>query len=177
MQKTKIKQRIENAIDAFFDDEISTNNNSLTFSGESGLLKEQLSEAFTEKADVFVKILKQVFLFLPGTFVLFSLSLIAVFLVLNPSLGTTLLHSERLVLVMIISAFMTTFGLGSLKNRRHLIIPASILLVGSAVGAVVALSGGGVNFIDTYAMYFLPLALITPVLAKSWIDSKCKDFD
>jgi len=72
MKKTKLKHRIDNAVNAFFDNnrEIYVENN-LTFASDSALLKQETAARFNEKADVLVKILKRTFLFLPGAFYLF----------------------------------------------------------------------------------------------------------
>ena len=73
MKKIKIKQRIENARNAFFDDAYDTNDFP-SFRNEAALLLNEKSENFTRKTSALETILKQVFLFFPGTLVLFSLS-------------------------------------------------------------------------------------------------------
>ena len=173
MKKTKIEQRIENAVNAFFDNE-SLNENKLSFVNNSALLKEKSSTSFTEKADAFVKILKQVFLFFPGTFVLFNLSLIFTIFTFNPSIGA-LFHPERLALALLVSAFMTMFGLGDIKKVKHLIIPVSIMLFAFISGFFIAFSASAFKVLDNYAAYLFPLALIVPFLAKGWIDKTDKE--
>lgn len=174
MKKTKIEQRVENAVNAFFDDE-SFAENKLGFVNDSALLKQETHANFSEKADVCVKIIKQIFLFFPGTFVLFNLSLILAVFILSPPLNTFVLYPGKLTIALLVSAFMTMFGLGNVKNAKHLIIPASIVLFAFVSGSLIALFGGGgmnFNFLDIYAMYLLPLALIVPILAKGWADRR-----
>lgn len=174
MKKTKIEQRIENAFNAFFDDE-SFAENKLSFVNNNELPECETAKSFSEKADILVKILKQVFLFFPGTFALFNLSLLVAIFTLSPPFYTFFLYPGKLIIALLVSAFMTMVGLGDIKNARHLIIPASIVLFAFVSGSLIALfGGGGMNFyfLDIYAMYLLPLALIVPILAKGWINRR-----
>ena len=68
MKKIKIKQRIENAVDAFLADDNSIKNNSISFANDSDLLRNELSADSSAKSTAFGKILKQVFLFFSGNF-------------------------------------------------------------------------------------------------------------
>jgi hypothetical protein len=73
---------------------------------------------------------------------------------------------------------MTWFGLGDLKNRKHFAIPASLMVTGAMIGAVVkataSISGIADRMLDdfSYLIYLLPLALVIPILAKSIVDRK-----
>ena len=59
MKKTQLKHRIENAVNAFFDNTRENYvENSLTLAGDSALLKQETTVRFNEKGDVLVKILK-----------------------------------------------------------------------------------------------------------------------
>ncbi|MGI8466831.1 MAG: hypothetical protein ACR2N3_00055 [Pyrinomonadaceae bacterium] len=176
MKKTKIEQRIENAVNAFFDDGNLTENNSLVYSNDVSLLQSDTLKVFTEKADVFVKFLKQVFLFFPGTFVLFNLSLFFTTVTLNPATAQWA-YPNRLVFALLTSAFMTMFGLGNIKNIKHLIIPASVVLFAFISGVIISCSSNSLKILDNYAIYLFPLALIIPFLAKSWVDKTDKNFD
>ncbi|MGI8556105.1 MAG: hypothetical protein ACR2LT_07095 [Pyrinomonadaceae bacterium] len=176
MKKTKIKDRIENAVDAFFDDKNLVENNSLIYSGGADSVQKNLSEVFVEKADILLKILKRVFLFFPGTFVLYNLVLLFTVFNVNPPIGSPALgYPNRLAIALLVSAFMTIFGLGNIRNWKHLIIPASIVLSAFISGVILSFLPDVIKNIDTYAIYSLPMALIMPILAKGLIDRTDKE--
>jgi hypothetical protein len=178
MNETKLKQRIENAIDAFFDNGISTESNSLTFGNESGSLRNQISEIFVEKADFLVKILKQVFFFFPSTFVLFIVSFAFTVISINNPINATMPEGRIYWIILWFSAavFMSWFGLGDLRKSKHFVIPASIIGTGFVVGAI----SGILSFVfpqlqnmifgGAYPLYLFPLALVVPFLAKGLAD-------
>lgn len=163
MKKTKIKHRIGNAVNAFFDnDRKNYDENSLSFACHSGLLKQETIGRVNEKGDALVKILKRTFIFLPGVFYLFFgvLSIFSFDFLWNPLTALA---------VFLIGSFMTIFGIGNLKNPKHLAIPLSISAVGIAVFSVFSMFGD-IKYVFEYGIYFFPLALIAPLLAKSWVD-------
>ena len=164
MKKTKFKQRIKNAATAFFDNEQEKyGENGLSFVGESGLLKQETAARFNEKGDVLVKILKQAFIFFPGVFYLFFGTLMVFsfeFLWSNPL---------AILAAFLIGSFMTIFGIGNVKNPKHLVIPLSIVAVGITAFSSFTMFGK-LMYIFEYGIYFFPLALIVPFLAKSLAD-------
>jgi hypothetical protein len=163
MKKTKIEQRIKNAFNSFFaDDQESFGENSLSFAHDSALLKQETAEAFHEKGDVLVKILKRTFIFLPGVLYLFF--------------GTLLVFSFEflwnpltILAVFLIGSFMTIFGIGDIKNPKHLAIPLSIVAVGIAAFSLFSWLGN-IKYVFEYGIYFFPIALIVPFLAKYLVD-------
>jgi hypothetical protein len=76
---------------------------------------------------------------------------------------------------------MTWFGLGDIKNRKHLAIPASLMVTGAITGTVVKAAANISDLADrmlddfSYLIYLLPLALIVPILAKSIVDRKTEE--
>jgi hypothetical protein len=163
MEKTKTKQRIENAFNAFFDDEVKTSlKNNLCYASQSDLLKQETAELFEKKADILVKILKRTFLFLPGTIYLFfgTISILEFNFLQNEPFA--------ILMVFLIGSFMTIFGIGDLKNPKHLAIPLSIVSV-----AVFTFSLFWIfqktNYAFEFGMYLFPLALIMPILIKDRI--------
>ena len=134
MKKTKFKQRINNAVNAFFDDEQEAfGENGLSFARDSALLKPEPAAQFNEQGDRLVKILKRAFLFLPGALYLFcgTLSVLSFEFYWDKPFA--------ILAAILIGSFMTIFGLGNLKNAKHLVIPLSIVAVGIFVGAGVVL--------------------------------------
>lgn len=165
MKKTKIEQRINNAVNAFFDDEPKTfGENSLALAPDSAVLKPEPAAQFNEKGDRLIKILKRVFLFFPGVLYLFFGTL--------QILSFDFFRSPLTVLVVfLIGSFLTIFGLGNLKNPKHLAIPLSIVVVAITTFGLFSMLGNPL-YVFEYGIYLFPLALIAPVLAKSLVDDK-----
>lgn len=163
MKKTKIEQRINNAINAFFaNEQENLGENSLTLANDSAILKQEAAAKLNEKGDFLVKILKQVFLFFPGTLYLFfgTFSILAFDFLWNPF---------TIIAVFLIGSFLTIFGIGNLKNPKHLVIPLYIVAV--AILAFLFFSTiGGLKSVFEYGIYFFPLALVVPILAKNLVD-------
>lgn len=185
MKKTKIKQRIKNATDAFFADETSDTNDFLSFRDEANFLQKKKIEDFARKYNTLETILKQVFLFFPGTLILYFLSFgftaLYVSLLVNP-LGLIPRYWVSSLMTMFLAAIlMTWLGLGDVRKLKHLVIPSSIITVGVIFGALV---GGLITishqferfiFINSLPLYLLPLALVVPFLAKGWVDRNDKN--
>jgi hypothetical protein len=77
------------------------------------------------------------------------------------------------IAVFLASTLMTWLGLGDVRKPKHLVIPGSVISVGIFFGASVAVASEHFSrsiFINGYPLYFLPLALIVPFLAKGWVD-------
>ena len=168
MKKTKLKHRIENAVNAFFEnDRENYVENRLTFAGNSALLKQETAVRFNEKGDVLVKILKRTFLFLPGAFYLFfgTLSVFA--------FDVIQIQPIAILPMFLIGGFMTIFGIGNIKNPKHLAIPLSICAVGTAAFAFFSMFDG-IKSVFEYGIYFFPLSLIAAFLAKSLVDKTDK---
>jgi heme A synthase len=131
--------------------------------------------------------LKQVFLFLPGVFLLnfvgFAVAAILTDMILYRRAFETLPQDFPLQLGLIgfigfLGIFMTWFGLGDIKNRKHFVIPASVIVTGAIFGVLVKATE---NFSDLAVrilegsgdlIYLFPLVLIIPVLAKGIVDRK-----
>ena len=166
MKKTKIDQRINNAFSAFFEhDQENSGENNLAFAHDSALVMQEPAAQFDEKGDRVVKILKRTFLFLPGAFYLFFGTLMAFSFEFFRDKPLSLLAAFA------IGSFMTVFGVGSLKNQKHLAIPVSIVAVASAAFAFFS-TLGNLRTVFEYGIYFFPLALIAALLAKSLADDK-----
>jgi peptidoglycan/LPS O-acetylase OafA/YrhL len=169
MQKTKLKQRINNAVTAFFvEDTEKFGEHSLDFANDAALLKQETTPLFNEKGDVLVKILKQTFIFLPGALYLFFG---AIFGFIFEPFWENPLH---IFLVFLIGALMTIFGIGNIKNPKHLAIPLSIVAVGITAFSLFSMFGK-LKYIFEYGIYFFPIALIVAFLTKSLVDKAGKE--
>jgi peptidoglycan/LPS O-acetylase OafA/YrhL len=164
MTKTKLKHRIEKAVNAFFEnDRENYVENSLTLAGDSALLKQETAARFNRKGDVLMKILKRTFLFFPGAFYLFF-GTMSVF-----AFDVIQVRPLAILPIFLIGGFMTIFGIGDIKKPKHLAIPLSISAVGAAAYAIFSMFGG-VKAVFDYGIYFFPLALIAAFLAKNLVD-------
>jgi hypothetical protein len=178
MKKTKIKQRFANAADAFFTEEDSCEDNSISFVNNSNISRKEMFAGLAEKADVFVSILKQVFLFFPGTFYLFIVSLAFGLVTIIQPPGALRFDLIWIALAFLVSVFAVWFGIGDLKKPKHFIIPASIVsmsfVFGVTSGVLIILFPAFEKIVeaDSFPLYLFPLALIVPFLAKGWVDRK-----
>jgi hypothetical protein len=163
MKKVKTDQRIENAFNAFFETDNDKTLTALTYSGETALRQDVPIETFTQKADKWFGIFKKAFLFLPGTFLLFEATLTSVYFYNNFGMNLWFLFWFAS------GGFMVWAGLGDLKNKKHLLMPLSIIsitLVFSILLSFLPQSLQPAGFFE-YSIYLFPLALITPILVKS----------
>ncbi len=198
MRKAKVEDKSEKSFDSFFESEIAEENNALSFTDNANPSTLESAENLTGKTNPFPNLLKQILLFLPGTFLLYFVGFVStvilidfvIFLIssgtLPPSapfqislfgIPSALFQTILLTALGVLGIFMTWFGLGDLKNKKHLAIPASIIFTGAAIAAVMkviaGLFGGGfLEELDKYFIYLLPLILIVPILVKGWIDKE-----
>ena len=183
MKKTKIKRRFENAAAAFFADESLSENNLENYRTETGLREAENSSGLNQKNSSLETILKQVFFFLPGTFILYGLSIgftvMFISALANRPAMTPRFEMIWLGMIFLAATLMTWLGLGDVRKLKHFVIPASIIGVGATVGAVIAFVLFAMPFYlrrfvlgDSFPMYIFPLALIVPFLAKGWVDRK-----
>jgi hypothetical protein len=190
MRKVKLNTKSEKSANASFDSENPDENEALSFAGSAKMSRIKQDEGFADEHRPFVSILKQVFLFLPGTFLLFFISfgaaIIAMEIIVYRRPFETLpddfpFQLALIGLIVILGTFMTWFGLGDIKNRKHFAIPASLMITGAIIGAVVKATASISDLADrmlddfSYLIYLLPLALIIPILAKSIVNRKTGD--
>jgi hypothetical protein len=74
MRKVKLDAKSEKSADAFFDNENLGGNEALSFVGSAKILELEKEKGFTDEHKSLINLLKQVFIFLPGTFLLFFMS-------------------------------------------------------------------------------------------------------
>ena len=129
MNKVKLDDRIENAMNAFFETETDRGEFALAYGGNETAMAAD-DTAFSEKADKWTGWLRGVFLFLPGAFVLFYMTLTIIFF--YPLAGL----SFQGVFMFFSGIFLTYAGSGSLKNMKNLVVPGSIIAVAAAVAIV-----------------------------------------
>ena len=167
MSKPKFDDRLENALNAFFETEPEPNRFELAYSGQPTAIA-STDATFTEKANKWSGILRELLMFGPGTFALFYLTLAAAFF--YPTIGLSLQG-----LFMLLSAvFLTYAGSGSLKSIKNLTVPLSIVVLALAVVSFSLLFFGrqdaGIYF--WYSIYLFPLVLVVAKLVQGWVADK-----
>lgn len=159
MSNTKLDDRIENAVNAFFEDAPDTSRFAMTYTGsESALVAEK---PFSEKADRWLKVLREVLMFGPGTFALFYSSLTLAFN--TPGVGPK-------VSTYLIAIFLTYAGAGSLKNYKNLAIPAVVVAFAFAtvffVTSILGREFADIHFWDS--IYLLPFVFVVAKFVQGW---------
>lgn len=168
MKKTNLKERLSNALDAFWaDGENSSDKFELVFTGETYLLKEEKPSS-REKFRKIFGFAKQVLLFLPGTFFTFYLWL-GMMLFGSPSGRKPLLF----ILILLLPPIGMVMGLGEVKKLKDWVMPLSVITLAVLIGILINLVPGLSQFIRNFdnAILLFPLALITAVLSKNIVDS------
>jgi hypothetical protein len=163
MKKTKLEERLQNAVNAFFADENLTEQNALTIIESQELAQISPADNLTQTADKYFTFFKRIFAFLPG--VLFLHLLMPGIFVFGFNLWS--------LFFLVSGIFMVWAGLGDLKNKKHLLLPLSVMVVG-LIFALPFYFLPPTSF--SYYVYFyigiLPLLFVAPILVKSWLDEK-----
>lgn len=168
MSKIKLKERLENAVEAFFDNDKLEENSQLDLYKNNAVLMNESYEISAANDVLNTKLLKKLFLFLPSAFILFLGSGGLTWrLFLPASEGVEILSIPSLVFLFL-AAILTILGLGNLRNTKHLSIPLSIIALGMMLGILNSFFTSFGSFIP----YLFPLAFIVPVLVKNWLDGE-----
>jgi uncharacterized membrane-anchored protein len=149
------------------------------FGNEELILRENtgvLTLDYLEKSngDMWISLLKQVFLFFPGTLLLFMtsgfifdayFSGIIDFMFVIGGLPWILMYS-----------FMMIFGIGDIKNPKHLAIPLSVVSVSLLIFLISTFLPDSLHnkFLYEYSIYLFPIALILPNFVKNVIEESEK---
>lgn len=168
MKKIKIEERLENAVNAFFETNADKNAEALVFADGSAVLRNAESASFTEKAEFWTNAARQVFLFLPGAFLLYLTTLASVFF--YSDLGLT----PQMLFLIPASGFFCWVGLGSLKNKKNLLVPSSIFLGAALLGILFSFFPNAAQpaLYFNYSIYFFPPVLIISKLLQSRIEDE-----
>lgn len=167
MSKIKLDERIEDAMNAFFETE-PDHGSLATRSGVCNELTVSAEPAFSEKFGKWSNILRELFLFGPGTFFLYFVTLALIFFYPSqgfPISGVTMLAA---------TAFITYAGAGDIRNTKNLAVPATVIVVAAAV-AIIRSIFPVPEYLSpyfSYALYSFPIALIAAKLMQMWLSEK-----
>ncbi len=189
MRKVKLDTKSEKSTDAFVDENLDENA-ALSSVNSAEILELEKENSFTGEHKSFITLLKQIFIFLPGTFLLFFMSFGAAIIFMEivvygrafETLPDDFPFQFALIgLIIFLGTLMTWFGLGDIKNRKHFAIPASLMVTGAMIGAIIKATASVFDLADkmldnfSYLIYLLPLALIVPILVKGIVDRKTEE--
>ena len=168
MKKTKLDERIENAINAFFEPPTDQRHFAMTYTGETAIVANE--RTFSENADRWSGMLREIFMFGPGTLFLFCATLNSIFF--YEAAGRS--FSFRWYATWFGCAFLTYAGSGSIKNYRNLAVPGTVIALSLAIAFIPQLIFGK-DLADQYfwhSMYLIPVVLIAAKLVQSWVSEK-----
>lgn len=163
MQKVKLEDRIENAVNAFFETHQKAE---LAVYEDDSLTVPDGEPTFSEKAVNWVDISRQVFLLLPGAFLLFYVTLLAIFF--YGEIGWTF----QMFFMFSAGIFLCWAGSGSLKKTWNLLVPMSVILVASIAAMVFSFFPPSMepSLYFQYSIYLFPIVLVVAALTKRWAD-------
>lgn len=172
MKKTDLRRRIDNSIEAFFrDPEDASGAGGLSLVGETSLRRQEAESDLNKRAGVLTKVLRRIFLFLPGAFFLYFASLFLLYACFVT--GLDILGFGPGFVGLVVSSFMTVVGIGSVKDSKHLTIPASIFACSLLVFMVSLLLPAGptrATFLFEYSAYLFPFVLLTAFGVRRWVE-------
>ncbi len=156
MDKLKLDERVENALNAFFNIPSTNDTQALVYKFEPHCLDVVEPPSFSERADRLSNVARQAFLFLPGTILLYLATLAVIFF--YPSNG----FSFGGAFWLIAAAFLCQAGAGTLLNSRNLRIPLSIVVFSVSVSVVFDFFPADMksDLYFYYSMYFFPVVLV-----------------
>jgi uncharacterized membrane-anchored protein len=116
--------------------------------------------------DMWISVLKQVFLFFPGTLLLFMSSGF-VFDAYFSGMVDVMFVIGGLPWILMYS-FMMIFGIGDVKNPKHLAIPLSVVSVSLLIFLISSFLPDSLHnkFLYEYSIYLFPIALVAPFFVK-----------
>jgi len=168
MKKVKFEERLQNAASAFFAAEANENANDLVFANSSVVLQKAETFCFTEKVKVWSNSARQIFLFLPGTFLLYFSTLSSLFF--YPDLGFT----SEMLFFLLSGSFLCLVGLGNIRNIKNLLIPISIVCFSLITAILISLFTDAMqpSLFFEYSIYLFPFVLMISKLLQSWIEDE-----
>ena len=167
MSKIKLDDRIENAMNAFFETEPERGALAMRYGVHDELII-SAKPAFSEKFGEWSTLLRELVLFGPGTFLLFFLTLFVIFF--YPTVGLPF----QAFIAIATASFITFAGAGDIRNVKNLAVPATVIVIVSAVGVIRSVFPVP-EYVSPYfswAFCSFPFALIAAKLVQMWLAEK-----
>lgn len=161
MNKTKLEERFEKAVNAFFESETLMEQNAIAVIENQELAQISPAENLAQTADKYFTLFKRIFAFLPGVLFLH---------LMMPGIFTFGFNIWSLFFL-VSGIFMVWAGLGDLKNKKHIWLPISTMLVGLIFSLpFYFLPPSSFSYYVYFYIGILPLLFIAPILVKGWLE-------
>ncbi|MEQ1643812.1 MAG: hypothetical protein ABL959_10240 [Pyrinomonadaceae bacterium] len=167
MNKTKLDDRIENAVNAFFETPADKNKFALTYTGhDAALIANEMS--FGEKADKWQFLIREILMFGPGSILVFYVTLIMILFYQTLGVGISGLF------LYLFSTFLVYAGSGSLTKVKNLAVPAAVTVLAFGFAFI------SPSFLDRElghiymwdSIFLFPIVLIVAKLVQSFLADK-----
>lgn len=165
MSKIKLDDRIENAINAFFEAAPDRSDFAMTYNGNQGVLVSD-DRTFGDTAGKWTGVMREILLFGPGTFFLYLVSIAAINI--YPHIG---LQTRGLFWIAAFS-FMAFAGSGSIRKINNLAIPATVIVAAALVALLSPIFTGQSDLFSFSAIYVFPFVLIAAKLVQGWVSDR-----
>ncbi len=172
MAEMKVKEKFRKFYDKYVAVDEVVPEQKLSFAYEGGIDRIEEDKEFPSEVKIAFRALRQIFLFLPGTFLLnFLAGSLVYFWLVEAGLSWKPL-TWNVLLIGLISSLLVILGIGDIRKSKHLVISGSIVLVGSIAGflAYCFTEYGDFRTVEKIIFSFMPLALTAPFLAKFLVD-------
>lgn len=167
MNKTKLDDRIENAVNAFFEAPPDKSRFALTYTGhDAALTANEMS--FGEKADKWQFLIREILLFGPGSILVFYMTLVLILVYQDYGI------MPYGLLTYLFMAFMAYARSGSLTKVKNLAVPAAVTVLAFSFAFISPLfldrELGHIYMWDS--IFLFPLVLIVAKLVQSFLADK-----
>lgn len=168
----KVKEKVKSFYDKFFEVDEVVPEQKLSFAYEGGIDRVEEDKEFPSEVKIAFRVLKQIFLFFPGAFLLNLIGGgLTYFWLVGKELSLKPITWE-VTMISLLSTFLVILGIGDIKRIKDVILPVSVLFIGSIAGftAYLFTEQGDFGMVNKYILAFTPLALVMPFIAKFLID-------
>jgi len=167
MSKIKLDERIENAMNAFYEPRSERGPMAMQY-GVPDEIEIAPSPGFSVKSDKWSALLRELILFGPGTFCLYFTTLLILFF--YPIGG----FSFPGFFMVAATAFITYAGVGDLRQIKNLAVPATVIAGATLVSVVRSILPVPEDLTPyfSWAIYSFPFTLIAAKLVQMWLAEK-----
>lgn len=166
VKKVKLKERFKKVFEAFFEND-ETDSTHLEKMSVREIAKESNQKTWLS----IFNLLRQIFLFFPGTFMTFFLWMEI------SAVGHIPYYSILFWILLLIPPFLMVLGMGNVTKLKHWLMPLNVIILGAFLGFTLSLFPA-VKYIlasNANVLMLFPLALITAILSKNWADNSAND--
>ena len=165
VKETKLKERLDKAAAAFWDESEKSHSEFEMTSVEDRAFQKTERTSGINFGKIF-SLLKQIFLFLPGTFITFYMWMGAMIFGLPIKALPLYLGFQAF------ASLLMVLGIGKVRNSKHWLIPLSVVMAGLLIGLIPNIFPFTVGFFSLIknVIFLFSIALITGVLTKNLVE-------